>query len=197
MHVADTIHPVILTVAESDRQLRGRSKVRTLSVRARIALADSARWADMELGTLAKDARGAPLPCEGIHWSVTHKSDFVAAVAARSPVGIDLERRQPVSQALYTRLAGPDEWRLGGVRDEALFLRYWTAKEAVLKAVGQGLAGLARCRIEAILNESYLKVVYESDEWLVAQCPIGATHLAAVTLCGEAVEWHLPVDGVF
>ncbi len=187
------IHPVILPVAAADRLLRGRPKVAALSGQARVALAQSARWAGLELGPLEKDAHGAPLPCGGIHWSLSHKSDWVAAVAARCPVGIDLERLRPVSEALYIRLAGADEWRLGQERDEALFLRYWTAKEAVLKAVGQGLAGLSRCRIRAIVDDRCLKVLYDRTEWTVEQRPLGA-HLAAVTVCGARVEWHLPED---
>jgi 4'-phosphopantetheinyl transferase len=113
-------------------------------------------------------------------------------VASSEPVGIDLESLRPVSPALYARLAGQGEWALGRRMDEALFLRFWTAKEAVLKAVGKGLAGLAQCRITAIPDERHVRVVYADDEWIVAQCPVGVKHLVAVTIRGHKVEWHLP-----
>jgi 4'-phosphopantetheinyl transferase len=198
MSFVDTIHPVILCVADSDQQLRGRNKVTALSRHARTALAQSARWSGVVLGPLEKDPQGAPLPSGGVHWSVSHKNAFVAAVTAPVPVGIDLERQRPVSPALYDRLAGQGEWALARGVDEALFLRFWTAKEAVLKAVGRGLTGLARCRITAILDERHLQVSYEAEKWIVAQYPVGSKHLAAVTKHGREIEWHLPDEiGLF
>ncbi|MFG1891471.1 4'-phosphopantetheinyl transferase family protein [Micromonospora sp. NPDC049051] len=76
------------------------------------------------------------------------RSGPVVAVAARAagPVGVDVERcRALPAVALARRWYAPDEadWLAGrpGDGQVADFLRLWTAKEAVGKALGVGLRG--------------------------------------------------------
>ncbi|MFE9202303.1 4'-phosphopantetheinyl transferase family protein [Micromonospora sp. NPDC007230] len=84
--------------------------------------------------------------------SVSHV-DGLVVVAARAggPVGVDVERRRPLPAApLAGRWYDPGEAAWLRARDEAGrdldFLRLWTAKEAVGKALGTGLrdGGLRR-----------------------------------------------------
>lgn len=95
-----------------------------------------------------KDSDGRPMAFEGLHWSISHKPECVAAVVAPWPVGIDVEEVRPRTESLLDYVMNPEEW---GVFDAMggwdAFFRTWTAKEAVLKAVGTGLAGLSRCRV--------------------------------------------------
>ena len=184
------IHPVILPVPEKDRRLAGRDKVSALSGHARQALALSANLGGLMLGDLKKDDKGAPIPSHGIFWSLAHKSTMVAAVAAPEPVGIDIERIRPYSQGLHRRLASRAEWDLADRCDASLFFRYWTAKEAVLKAVGKGLTGLSNCLIRRIIDEHYLMLTYGETKWTVAHHWIGSHHLAAVTVGTHPIQWH-------
>ncbi len=185
-----TIHPVILAVPEPDLGLKGREKVAALRRRAREALAYSARCSGVSLGPLEKDDRGAPLPFSGVHWSLTHKERYVAAVTAPHPIGIDIEMVRPYNAALRQRLAGDGEWALAPRVDQALFFRFWTAKEAVLKAVGKGFAGLSDCRIEAIVDHSHLIVAFKDSKWTVVQYWGTKDHLVAVTADHVTIEWH-------
>lgn len=169
----------------------GRDKVKSLSRYAREALNRSARYGGHTLGPLVKDDRGAPLPSNGIHWSLTHKVRYVAAVTAPCRVGIDIERIKPCSQRIYERLADPQEWGLAPEVTEPLFFRFWTAKEAVLKAVSKGLVGLTQCRIHRILDDTRLELSYDGGIWTVVQHWIEDDHIVAVTASNEAVEWHL------
>jgi phosphopantetheinyl transferase (holo-ACP synthase) len=59
-----------------------------------------------------------------------------------------VERIRPVSSALLRRLATDAEWERAGGREPETAVRLFSAKEAVLKAVGAGLAGLAKCGLE-------------------------------------------------
>ncbi|MDT9593066.1 4'-phosphopantetheinyl transferase superfamily protein [Nocardioides zeae] len=80
----------------------------------------------------------AVLPALGWASSVSHGGGLVAAAAAtHGPVGIDVEHRdvEVVGWAL-----APAERALVAMRPE-LFARIWTAKEALLKASGEGLDG--------------------------------------------------------
>ena len=99
------IHPVIMAVPEPDRRLKGRHKVTALRRIARKALYQSARYSGFTLGTLEKAENGAPLPSNGIYWSLTHKESYVAAVTAPQPIGIDIEKNRPFTEGLYRRLA--------------------------------------------------------------------------------------------
>lgn len=186
------LHPVILPMPEERQRLQGREKVAALREKARQALALSARHAGLRLGPLEKDANGAPLPSVGVFWSLSHKSAYVAAVAASVPVGIDVERIKAVSEGLHRRIADLDEWALAPRQDLATFFRFWTAKEAVLKAVGKGLVDLSRCRIARVASADCLVLAYDRQVWSVRHRWIDADHLAAVTADHDRIEWHLP-----
>jgi 4'-phosphopantetheinyl transferase len=186
-----TIYPVIMPVADHEVRLTGRAKVQALSRRAREALSLSAQKSSLVLTVLDKDPDGVPLPDHGVYWSLTHKSAFVGAVAANWPIGIDIEKIRPPSPALRQRIADPQEWRLASGRDlDRLFFQYWTAKEAVLKAVGKGMAGLSRCRIVQILDPTSLALAYEDRPFLVEE-RFFAGHVVAVVKKVERVFWTL------
>lgn len=189
-----TIHPVVWPVPLEEQQLKMRDKVASLRKQARVALARSARYSRVTLGPLEKAENGAPQPCDGNYWSLTHKDIYVAAVTSRSPVGIDIEQIKPVSDGVAKRLAGPAEWRLAPTRDLVLFFRYWTAKEAVLKAEGVGLAGLDRCCVETIVDDLHLRLSYEGRLWTVTHHWAAPDHLVTVTSDGVDIIWHVDID---
>ena len=190
MTMITTIHPVILAVPQADRQLTGREKVLALRRCARAALAHSADLGQVALGRLEKDERGAPVPSNGVYWSLTHKERFVAAVTAPHPIGIDIEQLKPVNPAMHRRLASEAEWGLAPAITQALFYRFWTAKEAVLKAVGLGFAALSHCRIRAITDEQRLMISFKDSKWTVVHHWGTRDHLVAVTADDVDIQWH-------
>ncbi|HSO20280.1 MAG TPA: 4'-phosphopantetheinyl transferase superfamily protein [Desulfosarcina sp.] len=185
-----TLHPVILPVPRSEQDLKGRDKVHALSRRARLALARSCRLSGLRLDALPKNDRGAPLPVDGVYWSLSHKSDVVGGVAAPLPIGLDLETVRPVSEALMAKIADRVEWRLTEESRLPLFFRFWTAKEAVLKAVGAGIAGLSRCRIREVVDAHRMILTFDDHPWPVAHTAFGP-HLAAVTVHHLDVHWSV------
>ncbi len=186
------LRPVILKVPAAAGALSRPERVRYLSDLARTALRRSARFSGLSLGALEKDAHGAPIPAGGVFWSLTHKPRYVAGVTSRRPVGIDIEMIKPVRDGMYGKVAGEAEWSLGGADRLTLFFRFWTAKEAVLKTGGRGLADLSACRITAVLDECRLSVAYRGRVWTVHQCRFDG-HMAAVAGGGAGVDWHLPL----
>lgn len=184
------IHPVILAVPVSDQELNGRDKVGALGCHARQALAHSADYSHLALGPLEKEANGAPIPSNGVHWSLTHKSTFVAGVCAPFAIGIDIEKIRPFNENLCRKIATEAEWTLAPEITETLFFRYWTAKEAVLKAVGKGLTGLTQCRIQTIIDNEHLMVTYAKSKWTVAQYWDTKEHIVAITANNVDIEWH-------
>jgi 4'-phosphopantetheinyl transferase len=204
------LHPVILCVPPEIQAAKGRPKVQALSRLARQAAQRSAlHTLGRRLPDFPKDGDGVPRPVAGVHWSLSHKSTLVAGIVATHPIGIDVEYRRPVKSGMHARIAAAEEWGLAeaGVTNgqetppEPLFYRFWTAKEAVLKAVGQGLVGLSRCRVIALPSDRRICLTYETDPWEVVQHWYGP-HLVAVafqstpTLTGE-IQWpELPSERV-
>ncbi len=185
------LYPVVLSVPAHLRRLRGSAQVAILSRLARVAVRLSARLTGVAPPACAKDDQGAPRPHDGIHWSVSHKPEFVAGVVADVPVGIDIESVRSPTEALYRRIAAEDEWQLGhDPRAPRLFYRVWTAKEAVLKAEGVGLRGLSRCRVAAIPDQATMQLAFEGRAWTVAHHYLD-THVLALTGTGTPIEWRV------
>jgi 4'-phosphopantetheinyl transferase len=81
-----------------------------------------------------------------VSFNISHRGDTaVIALASGAAVGVDVESARPHTspQRLAARFFDPDEAAVIAALPEALasdaFLRCWTAKEAVLKAIGSGL----------------------------------------------------------
>ena len=190
MQTATTIFPVILPVSGTDQLLTGRDKVKALSHLARTALMKSCEKSGLRMDAFPKDEKGVPIPIGDVHWSLTHKSDMVGGVAALLPVGMDLETIRPVNDALLAKVADDDEWQLVSGDRQKSFFRFWTAKEAVLKAVGKGMVGLSNCRVVEVVDDTRMTLTYDGSRWPVAHFWFDG-HVAALTARHFSVIWTL------
>ncbi|MEJ5358692.1 MAG: 4'-phosphopantetheinyl transferase superfamily protein [Desulfobacterales bacterium] len=188
--MAGRLYPVLLAVPEAARRLPPRERATYLSSRARKAVHRSAERAGVLLGELVKDPRGVPRPANGLHWSLAHKTDWVAGVVAPHPVGIDLEGVAEHPAALFAKIARPEEWRLAVDEPRVAFARFWTAKEAVLKASGRGIAGLADCRVVGVEGPRRIAIEHAGRRWKVEQILFGRT-VAAVTVEDASPDWRV------
>lgn len=85
----------------------------------------------------------------GLHFNLSHSEELaVIAVTRAGEVGIDLERHRPlpdmasVARVLFTEAEQAAMLGCPASAREAVFYRIWTRKEALLKAMGLGIAGL-------------------------------------------------------
>ena len=184
------IYPVILAVPETDQHLKPKERVEYLSRHARKALNISAEKSGVVVKTLLKDEQGAPLPFDGNYWSVTHKPAYVGGVIASERMGIDIEKIRPCSPALFKKTAGDSEWHLSNEDEFKLFFRYWTSKESVLKASGEGIRDLSRCRIARIIDERHLIIDYRDKTWLIEHFFFD-DHIASVVKYDFDIQWTL------
>lgn len=188
-----TIYPVILSVPQNKRHLIGRKKVKYLSGYARDALQLSAKKSHVILSVITKDENGVPQPFNDSYWSLTHKSEYVGGVVAPAMIGIDLEKIKPCSKALFKKIADEKEWNLTRSRQidsQKLFFRYWTSKEAVLKALGTGFKDLSICKIAQVVDDDNLVVNYKGNKWLVEHFFFG-NYIASVVKNTFNIKWTL------
>ncbi|QEH34713.1 4'-phosphopantetheinyl transferase psf-1 [Aquisphaera giovannonii] len=90
------------------------------------------------------------MPERPLHFNVSHSGELALIAACRGrELGVDIEQERPVREAKrivesYFTPAELDRFAaLDDLAQELAFLRGWTRKEAILKAIGVGLAGLA------------------------------------------------------
>jgi len=145
----DEIHLWLLTVDGSPDH-------RTVAARARALLTRLlTQYADLDAAPeIARTERGKPFApaLAQIDFNLSHARDHVLiAVARGQPLGVDLERvdRRIEIEDLARRYGSTSEAdaldALPEVSRPVAFLRLWTCKEAVLKALGEGIAfGLDR-----------------------------------------------------
>ena len=183
------LFPVIMKVPQSEHQPRGRKQVQTLSRLARQAARISAEKSDLKINNFSKDEDGIPIPANGIYWSISHKPRYVGGVVSTEPVGIDIERVRPVKDGVMKKIASEEEWALIGGKALESFFRFWTAKEAVLKATGAGFTGLSNCRIVQIDDDKRLIAGYGKKRFIIHQAWFTKDHIAAVTETGKSVRW--------
>jgi 4'-phosphopantetheinyl transferase len=107
-------------------------------------------------------ASGGPEDPLRLRFNVTHSDDLaLIALSGGRELGVDLERIRPISEAeriVESYFTAAEQAQFRGVeapeKVEA-FLRGWTRKEAILKAKGVGLAGLAS-RFETMFGTTRL-----------------------------------------
>ena len=184
------LHPVILPVPEQVQEFKPKDRVLYLSRHARRALTKSAAKSGIRTGELIKDENGMPLPFDGTYWSLTHKKQYVAGVVAPAPIGIDIEKIRNISGGLFRKTATDSEWALAGKAEKSLltFFRFWTSKEAVLKATGIGIKDLLKCQVRQIPDDYHLIIQYENKDWLIEHF-FYDQHIASIVQNDFQIDW--------
>jgi len=183
-----TLFPVILPVIEDISKLLGKEKVALLSRVSREALKLSAEKSGVIVGELYKDENDVPIPFGSHYWSVSHKPKYVAAVISHDKVGIDIEEVKPRSESLFDYVATGEEWELSQEKSWDTLFRYWTAKEATLKAIGVGISGLKTCRIISVPDEAHIILDYQDRLFEVEQLRYQG-HIVSVLKDNNRIEW--------
>ena len=177
--------------------------MRALSVCARKSLLISLAASGLSIEALEKDEHGAPIPVNGVYWSISHKDEYVAGIAAQCPVGIDLERVRPVGRALFNKVCGSDgqypflmfqEHPMAVQKNADLFFRIFTAKEAVVKSQGVGLSQLAAVKVTHVVDRFLLEVAFNGVCLPVFQT-YWRRHTISLTCASPAIFGRVYDDG--
>jgi 4'-phosphopantetheinyl transferase len=124
--------------ARREAFLRRRAATRRL-IAERLGVAAS----EVEIG---HDPLGAPrllAPQAPLFLSVSGREDFCAIALGSSATGVDIEPLEPEAESVWSTLHASEAARLRALPKDAqseALLRFWTAKEAYLKALGTGFS---------------------------------------------------------
>ena len=135
----------------------------------------------------------------GFNWS--HSGDHaLIAIGRHVAPGIDLENVRPrpraleIAQRYFSAEEATALANLPPTQRSVAFLELWTAKEAVLKALGRGLAfGLHRLSIASVGAHLSLQQLEGEDTqaWQLERLAIDTTLLAALAWRGAARQIRL------
>ena len=154
----------------AERFVRPQDRARYVAGRSRLR-AILGRYLGRPPGELrfAYGPHGRPM-LAGVGFSLAHAEELAAlAVGPEPTMGLDIERRRPVDAATARQYLSASEQAEvealpAGTRDLAR-LRAWTRKEAVMKALGFGLAG-DFTRVEVTTGpEARLRACPDGDAW--------------------------------
>ena len=162
--------PVLRSTPGQGDHLPAAVRVRNQRSAARQACLSSARRLGLSIRELPQNEDGVPQPIHGWHWSVSHTRGFVGGIIYPAPIGIDVERVQRRREELVRAAMSQAELDLAGGRRWTCFTRIWSAKEAVLKMAGCGLAELSRCVLVAAPTSRSLVLHHRDRMHYVFQC---------------------------
>jgi 4'-phosphopantetheinyl transferase len=104
---------------------------------------------------LTVNAHGKPVLADhSLHFNVTHTEGLLGFVIGHSPVGVDAERTQAnrdLAGLVNRYFSTAEQTQFASIPAElqpAAFLRGWTCKEALLKAIGTGMRDVHNCTVE-------------------------------------------------
>ncbi|QSV72835.1 MAG: 4'-phosphopantetheinyl transferase superfamily protein [Aphanizomenon flos-aquae KM1D3_PB] len=144
--------------------------------------------------------RGKPLLAakfadKGLLFNLSHSQDLaLLGISYQHQIGVDLEYIRTMSdlEGLAKRFFSAREYEylrlLSPAQQQQIFFRYWTCKEAYLKATGDGLVQLEEIEIDLTPNQPSKLLV--SGDWSLRELTPADNFAAAVVVAGSNINLH-------
>jgi 4'-phosphopantetheinyl transferase len=154
--------------------------------------------------------RGKPRLAEdsALQFNISHSEAYaLLGFTLDHLIGVDLEYQKPMTEAvkIAQRFFSPSEFKILAAtppeEQVQLFFRFWTAKEAYLKAIGTGLSG-SLSEVEVVLNETQSRYLLtlpeaqpENSPWSLYPCSPETNYLGAIAINSDIQPqqisyWH-------
>ena len=136
----------------------------------------------------------------GLEFNLSDSQDIaLVAVTMHQPIGVDVERVREIPEldSITPTILAPEELAFltnrKGPERLAAFLRFWTCKEAIIKAMGVGLsANLKRIVVDAESAAAgrwfTVHVPTSGRNWSVRSLPIDGGYQAALAMEGNGAD---------
>lgn len=164
-----------------------------------------------EYGDRGKPLLAMPTSNNLINFNLSHSQEYaIYGFTYHQPIGVDLEyvKEMPDALQIAQRFFSENEYQLirntVEQKQNQVFFRLWTAKEAYLKAIGTGLAG-SLTSVDIGLNQAHpclLSIKGERTsvtEWSLYSCIPQQDYIAAIALrtiipFEQISFWHTEPD---
>jgi 4'-phosphopantetheinyl transferase len=187
------LHPTEQQYANTINNVERHRRYVEIHARLRILLGDAVKAAPEQL-LIQKAEYGKPYLADypELAFNLSHTGNqMVLAMAYNRDLGVDIEQCKPRKNltALVDKCFAEEEktyWQLLPVSQQTqAFYRFWTRKEAFVKATGRGIAlGLNNCVVNPENQNELLRIPENyglASEWLVQAIDLG------VSICGAMV----------
>lgn len=147
------------------------------------------------------EQRGKPFLDEScnknnLSFNVSHSEDFALyAVSLNNSIGVDLEFISSTTDvvSLAQRFFSPSEFAViesaPQEQQQQLFFRYWTCKEAYLKATGTGLKDLQKVEISLTPQQPARLNIVNSGEWSLLEMQPFSNCASAIAVKGRDLQF--------
>ncbi len=117
------------------------SAARNLSLAARCLLEDGLyEHYGIKNPQIKRTENGKPYLADNkVYFNISHTRDAVAVVFSMHPVGVDIEYTREYNEGVCRKMFSLSEQEFVN-GDDVKFTKLWTLKEAMVKAVGQGVS---------------------------------------------------------
>ena len=113
---------------------------------------------------------------DSFDFNISHSGEFiVCAICLTGKVGVDIEEIKPVLPEEFKMYFSNNEWDtiIQSNNSIVTFYKYWTQKEAFLKAIGMGL-NIPIKEVEIFDN----KITWKNTEWLLHELKLDKRYIA-------------------
>lgn len=124
-------------------------------------------------------------PALPLEFNITHSHDLaVCALTLNHPIGVDIERVQlddktAVAKRFFSRHEVAELANAPAEERRAGFYRIWSRKEAVIKAIGKGLA-VPLSSFSVKLSDESQSIELENNTWYIYHLSVASGYQSAV-----------------
>jgi 4'-phosphopantetheinyl transferase len=110
-----------------------------------------------------------------IDFNISHSGEYIlCAISRTNKVGVDIEEIQNIPVTDFETNFSEKEWNnIITAADTIPFYRYWTMKEAFLKAIGMGL-NVPLSEAEIVNN----KITWDKKDWFLHEIKVDERYIA-------------------
>jgi 4'-phosphopantetheinyl transferase len=145
-------------------------------------------YLNIDLNDMRFNEFSKPYFNNGFSFNISHSGHYVVCALSKTcNLGIDLEEIKSIQFEHFINCFSETEWLylINAANPLTVFYKFWTKKEAVIKADGKGL-GIPLSSVGVIDN----RVLINSCNWFLTELHIAAgyiAHIATDTVCNNYI----------
>ncbi|MFT6127009.1 MAG: 4'-phosphopantetheinyl transferase [Patiriisocius sp.] len=135
---------------------------------------------------------------KAIYFNISHSNDFAIIAVSKYTVGIDLEylnKNFDFSEVLSTVFSNPEIKSVINNTDKTYqFFKFWTRKEAIVKATGQGISDHLT-KIPALDGHHDIdsKLLDGFKNFQILSFDLNEDYIVSIALCDDSLKFNNPI----